>query len=204
MGLYATWLLPRILDLAMRQPTLAHYRRQLLAAARGTVLEIGIGSGLNLPFYGPAVERLIGIDPSPALLARSRQRAKKAGHPVMLLQASAEAMPLDAHSIDTAVMTWTLCSIPNPAAALAELRRVLRPDGLLLFVEHGLAPDAGVRAWQRRLTPAWRRVGGGCHLDRKMDDLIRAAGFAIGALDTAYMEGPRVLTYLYRGQARIP
>lgn len=202
MGVYETWLLPRILDVVMRQQKLGVYRQRTISAARGTVLEIGIGSGLNLPLYGGEVERVYGIDPSAALLSLAERRAGGVGFPVVLLQASAEALPIEDRTIDTVVMTWTLCSIPDPAAALREIGRVLRPEGRLLFVEHGLAPEPGVQRWQHRLTPGWRRIGGGCHLNRKMDDLIRAAGFEIGDLGTGYMDGPRVLTFMYHGWAR--
>ncbi len=201
MSLYDRRVLPRLLDLVMRQETLAGYRARTVAAAHGDVLEVGIGSGLNLQFYGKAVSHLTGIDPSAELLAMAERRTAGAPCPVVLVQASAEALPLDDHAIDTVVMTWSLCSIPDPAAALAEMRRVLRPGGRLLFVEHGLAPEPSVRKWQNRLTPCWRHVGGGCHLNRKMDDLIRAAGFEIVSLDTGYMTGPRLLTFLYQGSA---
>lgn len=201
MSLYDRLILPRILDLVMRQQTLAGYRARAVAAARGTVLEVGIGSGLNLPYYGDAVTHLTGIDPSAELLGMAARRAESAPCPVVLLRGSAEALPLDDHSIDTVVMTWSLCSVPDPAAALGEMRRVLRADGRLLFVEHGLAPEPSVQNWQNRLTPCWRHVGGGCHLNRKMDDLIRAAGFDLDTLETGYMTGPRLLTFLYQGSA---
>lgn len=201
MGIYERWILPRILDVVMRQKVLAEYRRRAVPAARGTVLEIGIGSGLNLAFYGREVERVYGIDPSAVLLTMARCRAGKAPFPVVLLRASAENLPFEDKSIDTVVLTWTLCSIPDPATALREMRRVLRPDGRVLFVEHGLAPEPGVQLWQHRLTPGWRRIGGGCHLNRKVDDLIRDAGFEIGDLGTGYMHGPKVLTFMYQGWA---
>ncbi|MGE5548541.1 MAG: class I SAM-dependent methyltransferase [Solirubrobacterales bacterium] len=204
MGFYERWVLPRILDLVMRQKSLSEYRRRTVAGARGTVLEIGVGSGLNLPLYGREVTRVYGIDPSGELLAMARRRARTAAFPVVLMQASAEALPIDDRSIDTAVMTWTLCSIPDPLRALGELRRVMRPQGRLLFVEHGLAPEPGVQRWQHRLTPGWRRIGGGCHLDRKMDDLIRGAGFEFADLGTGYMDGPKVLTFMYQGEATRP
>ena len=194
-------ILPWLLDLAMRNNRLAAYRHATTDAARGRVLEIGVGSGLNLPIYGAAVDQVFGIDPSPELLARASKRAKAALIPVSLVRVSAEELPFANAAFDTLVMTWTLCSIPNPNAALAEMRRVLKPGGRLLFVEHGLSPEPRIIRWQRRLTPCWKRIGGGCHLDRKMDDLIRAAGFHIPALETGYMEGPRPWTFMYQGQA---
>jgi ubiquinone/menaquinone biosynthesis C-methylase UbiE len=165
------------------------------------VLEIGVGSGLNLPIYGPAVDRVCGIDPSPELLRLASQRLGDASVPVSLVRASAEQLPFSEAVFDTLVMTWTLCSIPNPNAALHEMRRVLKVDGRLLFAEHGLSPEPRIIRWQHRLTPCWKRIGGGCHLDRKMDDLIRAAGFGIDTIETGYMAGPRVLTFMYRGSA---
>jgi ubiquinone/menaquinone biosynthesis C-methylase UbiE len=174
----------------------------VVAAAQGRVLEIGVGSGLNLPLYGRQVELVIGIDPSPRLLAMARRRAAAAGVRAALLQASAVAIPLADRTVDTVVMTWTLCSIPNPLAALREMQRVLKPDGKLLFVEHGLSPEPWVECWQHRLTPVWRHVAGGCHLDRKMDDLVRLAGFDLTELRTEYAGGPRPMTYMYVGNAR--
>lgn len=171
----------------------------MIPRARGSVLEVGIGSGLNLPFYTPAVTRLCGVDPSAELLAMARTNAARAMFPVELRHQPAASICLETESIDTAVVTWTLCSIADPVAALREMRRVLKPGGVLLFVEHGLSPDAGVRAWQNRLTPVWRRLAGGCHLNWKMDDVIRAAGFTIAELQTGYVPGPRPLTYMYEG-----
>ena len=131
----------------------------------------------------------------------ARRRAAEATVPIEFAVGSAMALPLADNSVDTIVMTWTLCSIPDPAAALAEMRRVLKPDGELLFVEHGLAPEPSVEAWQHRLTPLWQRIGGGCHSYRKMDTLIEAAGFNISKLQTGYAPGPRPLGFMYQGCA---
>lgn len=201
MNLYERWVLPPILDLVMQQKHLTQYRRAVVAAARGRVLEIGVGSGLNFPLYGKQVELVCGIDPSPRLLAIARRRAKGLGVPVDFLLGSATAIPLADDSVDTVVMTWTLCSIPDPLAALREMRRVLKPDGNLCFVEHGLSPDPGVERWQHRITPAWRRIAGGCHLDRKIDELIRLAGFELTNLHVEYAPGPRAMSYMYEGCA---
>ena len=202
MGFYQHQVLPRLLHFAMRQPPLLPFRERVIAGARGRVLEIGIGSGLNLPLYGPAVDTVIGLEPSPELLRMARDRAATARVPVQLLEASAEAVPLDTASIDTVVMTWTLCTIPDPHSALAELRRVLKPGGALLFVEHGRAPELGVARWQDRLDPLWRRIAGGCHLNREIDTLIAGSGFRIDALANARLPGPRTHTFLYEGRAR--
>lgn len=202
MNVYERWVLPPLLDLVMRQRQIEKYRRELIPAARGRVLEVGIGSGLNLPFYAASVNTVVGLDPSERLLSMARRRAAKADVPVDLMQGSATAIPLDNASVDMVVMTWTLCSIPDPLAALREMRRVLKPGGVLLFVEHGLSPEPGIARWQHRLTPVWRHISGGCHLDRKVDDLIRAGGFEVAELKTEYAQGPRPMTYMYEGKAR--
>ena len=201
MNFYDRWILPPILDLVMRQTQLEEYRREVVGAATGRVLEVGVGSGLNFPFYGKQVEIVFGIDPSPRLLAIARRRAAASGVRAELLQGSATAIPLADNTIDTVVMTWTLCSIPDPLVALREMRRVLKPGGKLVFAEHGLSPEPGIGRWQHRLTPIWCHVAGGCHLDRKMDDLIRSAGFDLTELRTEYASGPRPMTYMYLGRA---
>ena len=165
------------------------------------MLEIGVGSGLNFAFYGNQVETVFGIDPSLRLLTLARRRAAAAGIHADLLLGSATAIPLADGSVDSIVMTWTLCSIPEPLAALREMRRILKPGGKLLFVEHELSPEPAVERWQHRLTPVWRHIAGGCHLDRKMDDLIRVAGFRVDALETGYMKGPNPWTFMYQGSA---
>jgi ubiquinone/menaquinone biosynthesis C-methylase UbiE len=199
MAWYTDHVLPHLTHLAMSNRRLVEYRRRIAAQARGRVLEIGIGSGLNLPFYGRQAASVYGIDPSAGLLRRaSRQPAPGAE----LVQASAEIIPFDSKVFDTVVTMWTLCTIPQVVSALREMRRVLRPDGRLLFVEHGLAPDRGVAWWQHRLTPCWKCLGGGCHLNRKIDDLITAAGFCIEELDTGYMQGRNPFAFMYEGVAR--
>ncbi|HLG90052.1 MAG TPA: class I SAM-dependent methyltransferase [Alphaproteobacteria bacterium] len=202
MSFYQRYVIPRLTHMAMGQKQLLPFRQRVIGAAEGRVLEIGIGSGLNFSLYGAAVTSVIGLEPSPELLRMARPRAEAAATPITLLDASAETMPLDSGSIDTVVTTWTLCTIPNAARALAEMRRVLRPSGALLFVEHGRAPEPGVACWQDRLDPLWSRLTGGCHLNRKMDDLISGSGFRIEALDNARIPGPRTHTYFYQGHAR--
>jgi ubiquinone/menaquinone biosynthesis C-methylase UbiE len=201
MNFYERWILPPILDLIMRQKHLTKYRRTVVAAARGRVLEVGVGSGLNFPLYGKQVELVYGIDPSPRLLAIARRRAAVSPVPVELLLGSATAIPLTDNAVDTVVMTWTLCSIPDPLTALREMRRVLKPNGNLCFVEHGLSPEPGIERWQHRITPTWRRVAGGCHLDRRIDELIRLAGFNLTNLLVEYAPGPRTMSYMYEGCA---
>jgi ubiquinone/menaquinone biosynthesis C-methylase UbiE len=193
--------LPRIIDLAMKNKEAAKVRSGLIPQARGLVLEVGIGSGLNLPFYSPEVKHIFGVDPSLELQKMASNRA--GAIPVeFLAQSAEEELPLEEASMDTAVMAWTMCSIPNAAAALRQVKRVLKPDGRLLFVEHGRAPDRKVAAWQDRLTPLWKLATGGCHLNRKVDELIAEAGFKIEELTTSYLPGPRPMTYTYQGVAR--
>lgn len=202
MNFYERRILPFLLDLAMRNKEVKRFRAQVVPAARGATLEVGIGSGLNLPFYGAEVARLIAVDPSEELLRMARRRACAAAFPVELLLRPGEELPLENASVDSAVLTFTLCTIPDPLKALREVRRVLKPSGELLFAEHGIAPDENVRRWQRRLNPLWRRVAGGCNLDRKIDELIGAAGFRFTALASDYAKGPRPMSYVYVGRAR--
>jgi ubiquinone/menaquinone biosynthesis C-methylase UbiE len=180
------------------QSRLLEYRRRIVSQAGGRVLEIGIGSGLNLPLYGREAV-VYGIDPSPGLLRRAGRQQPTAA---ALVEASAEIIPFDNAAFDTVVTTWTLCTIPQVDVALREIRRVLRRDGRLLFVEHGLAPDRAVERWQHRLTPCWKCIGGGCHLNRKIDDLISAAGFDLERLETGYLRHRTPFTYMYEGSAR--
>jgi ubiquinone/menaquinone biosynthesis C-methylase UbiE len=203
MGLYAKHILPRIIDVAMRNKEAARLRADWIPHARGEVLEVGIGSGLNLPFYSAEVQHIYGVDPSVELQRMARKKAADIGIPIeFLLQSAEEPIPLDDASIDSVVVTWTLCSVPNPGKALQQMKRVLKRSGRLIFVEHGRAPDLGISAWQDRLTPVWKRIGGGCHLNRKVDDMIRAAGFRITELRTFYLSGPRPMTYTYQGFAQ--
>jgi ubiquinone/menaquinone biosynthesis C-methylase UbiE len=202
MGFYGDVLLPRLCDLAMRNRRFVPYRQRVVGAAEGRVLEIGVGSGLNLPFYGAAVRGVVALEPNARLIAMARRSRGASRITVDFLQGSAESIPLDDNSIDTVLTTWTLCTIPHADAALAEMRRVLRPAGRLLFVEHGLAPDERVRWWQDRLTPAWRCLSGGCHLNRPIRALIEDAGFRTERIEVGYMPGPKPMTFMYEGVAR--
>ena len=201
MGFYNDVILPRLCDFAMRNKRLVPYRERVIGAAEGQVIEIGIGSGLNLPFYRPVVKEILAIEPAPKLVTMAR-RAPRPEIRIKFIEASAEAIPIEDHSVDTVVTTWTLCTIPQAATALAEMRRVLRPGGRLLFVEHGLAPDASVRRWQDRLNPAWRRISGGCNLNRPIQAMIERAGFHIDRVETGYMPGPKPMAFIYEGSAR--
>ncbi|MDA8050572.1 MAG: class I SAM-dependent methyltransferase [Rhodospirillales bacterium] len=201
MSFYARRILPHLVNLAMRHPTFTRLRAPVIAGAAGRVLEIGVGSGLNLAFYGPDASAVLGIDPSAELLAIARARAGRSAVPVSLLEGSAELLPLEAASIDTVVTTWTLCTIPDAARALAEVRRVLRRSGRLLFIEHGRSPDARIARWQDRLDPLWGRLAGGCHLNRPIDALIAGNGFAIEVLRHRRLPGPPTHTFLSEGIA---
>lgn len=202
MSLYARYVLPRLTDLVMRNQVNKAERTKLIPLASGVVLEVGIGSALNLPFYGPSVKKVYGVDPSPELWEIGRRRVEAASFPVEFLPCPAERIRLDAAMADCAVSTWTLCTIPDPAAALAEITRVLRRGGQLLFIEHGWAPDRQVQAWQNRLTPAWKRIAGGCHMNRRIDHLIADAGLHIVEIEREYGSGPKLLAYLYKGRAQ--
>ena len=202
MGLYKRHVIPWMLDLSMRQKVLRPFRERVIGAAEGRVLEIGVGSGLNLPLYRGNVRSVVGLEPSPELLRMANRKATAASVPVEFLESSAEAVPLEDDSVDTVVTTWTLCTIPDVDRALGEVRRVLRPGGSLLFVEHGRAPEPGVARWQDRLDPIWSRLAGGCHLNRQIDSLIGKAGFRFVNMQTTRIPGPRTHTFLYEGLAR--
>jgi ubiquinone/menaquinone biosynthesis C-methylase UbiE len=199
---YATHVLPRLLDVACGVAPITAQRRQLLPQASGDVLEIGLGTGLNLPHYDRGrLRSLSAVEPALEMHGKARRRAARAGLQVQLIGLSAERMPLADAAFDTVVCTWTLCSIPDPVAALHEMRRVLRPHGRLLFCEHGRAPDEAVRRWQRRLQPAWGCLFGGCQLGRDMPALLAAGGFRVPDLQAGYLPGPRAATYNYWGAA---
>ena len=202
MGLYDRYLLPHLIDFACGMGAVMKARSQLVPLAHGRVLEIGIGSGLNLAFYDAAkVSVIIGVDPSADMQKLARQRAAAISIPVEMIALELGQIQADDASFDSIVCTFTLCTIPDAGAALQEMRRVLKPGGKLLFSEHGLAPDLPVVRWQHRLTPLWKPFSGGCHLNRDIPALIRAGGFSIGQLDSSYLKGPRPMTWVFRGWA---
>ncbi len=205
MGFYASVVLPRVLDRVMSGENFDALRRRLLTDTGGQTLEIGFGTGLNLPHYTGAVRRLTAVDPNPGMHRLARRRIRRSALPVRMEVLDGKSLPFDDASFDSVVSTWTLCSISDIGSALGEMLRVLRPSGVFRFVEHGRSPDAGVRKWQARLTPFQRRIAGGCRLDRDIRGLIENAGFRIAHLETFYMEGmPRVGGYLYFGRAERP
>jgi SAM-dependent methyltransferase len=203
MGLYGEHVLPRVVDVLCGMKDSEPLRRRVCAGLEGRVVELGFGSGHNAPFYPEAVERVAAIEPADLgwKLAEKRLRATRV--PVERAGLDGQSLPFDDASFDTALSTWTLCTIPDVAAALSEVRRVLKPGGTLHFVEHGLAPDERVRVWQHRLEPLQKRLFGGCHLTRPIVDLLTAAGFTISELDVFYEDGsPKVVGADSLGVAR--
>lgn len=202
MNLYDRYLMPLLIDACCGLPAIAEQRAQLLPLAQGKVLEIGIGTGRNLSFYDRSrVRSLHGLDPAAQMHRKARRRARTAGLDVELLPLSAERIPAPDASFDTVVCTFTLCTIPDSLAALAQMRRVLKPTGQLLVCEHGRAPEPRLARWQDRLTPWWKPLAGGCHLNRDVAAMLRDGGFRATELVTAYLPGPRALTYVTRGVA---
>jgi ubiquinone/menaquinone biosynthesis C-methylase UbiE len=204
MGLYEKYLLPRVINAACGMKPIALQRQKVVPLAQGRVLEIGLGSGLNIPYYDAAkVEMLYALEPSDEIRVLAADRAAAAPFKVEFIDLPGESIPLEDQSIDTVVTTYTLCTIPDALTALRGMLRVLRPEGQLLFCEHGIAPDAPVAAWQNRLNRFWKPIGGGCNINRAIPALIEAAGFKISDLQTMYLPGtPRIMGYNYWGAAR--
>ncbi len=201
-NLYERYVLPKLIDKACGQPAMTELRSRYVPRARGEVLEIGIGSGLNLPHYTDEVTSITGVDPSAELNETARERAEKLNKPVNVLGISGEELPVGANHFDTVVCTWTLCTIPNPYRAVEEMRRVLKPGGELLFVEHGRSDDPKIQKWQARIEPLWKKIGGGCHLTRRADELLEASGFRITEQESGYQPGPKVAAFMIHGVAQ--
>ncbi|MGD9386628.1 MAG: class I SAM-dependent methyltransferase [Gammaproteobacteria bacterium] len=202
MGLYSRHILPHVVHLACSTRSAMRQRAEIVPRAHGRVLEIGFGSGLNLPFYDPArVSKVWGLDPAAEMHAKAMPAVAAAPFEVELIEAPADHVPLDDASVDTVLTTYTLCTIPDTDAALAEARRVLKPGGELLFCEHGQAPDRWMRRQQDFLNPLWRRVGGGCNLNRHIPDLLQAGGFSVREMDARYIPGWGPAAFNYRGSA---
>lgn len=186
MGLYGEHVLPRIIDVACGTKVVDPLRRRVCAELAGDVVEIGFGSGLNVPFYPRAVSRVSAVEPADVSWKLADRRLRSSGVPVERAGLDGQSLPFADDSYDAALTTWTLCTIPDVAGALREVRRVLKPGATLHFLEHGLAPDESVRRWQRRLEPVQKRAFGGCHLTRPVVDLLTAAGFTISQVDVFY------------------
>ncbi len=202
MGFYEEQILPRWLSVVMGTKDLAEVRARRVAPLAGTVLEVGFGSGLNLPHYPATVTKLYALDPSKVGLALAKNRLARVSFPVEMLPLRADGhIPLPDDSVDAVLTTWTLCTIPDPRAALAEMHRVLRPGGRYYFVEHGLSPDPKVARWQERLDPLEMAIAGGCHFTRPIASIVGASPLALEAVENFYMPGPRFATYLYFGSA---
>lgn len=203
MGFYERHILPLCLDKACGIGPIEKQRAKVVPIATGRVLEIGIGSGLNLPHYDPSkVTSVIGVDPDAHIWARSENRRKAVDFEVERIGLSGEDIPMESDSADTVVVTYSLCTIPDPVRALREIRRILKPDGEILFTEHGRAPDARVEEWQTRIDPIWSKVAGGCHSGRDIPDLMAQAGLETIELHQQYIPGPKVLSYNYWGRAQ--
>lgn len=203
MGFYERHVLPRVLNVAMNTKAVAAERRRCLEHVTGAVLEVGFGTGLNLPHYPRGVTKVVGVDPSERSAALARTRIAASPFPVEIVGLSAETLPVADASFDSIVSTFTLCTIPDVANALLEMRRALRPGGRFFFVEHGRSADPRVQRWQERLNPIERTVCGGCNLNRPISQLIEHGGFTIEKLENGYMKGaPKFAGYLYRGVAK--
>ena len=202
MGLYGKYVLPRVVHLACSARPKMRQREKLVPLASGRVLEVGMGSGLNLSFYDARrVTKVWGLEPSPEMSKLASAAVEAVAFDVEFVSAGGEQIPLDSESFDTVLMTFTLCTIPDAERALREIARVLKQGGQLLFCEHGAAPDAGIRRWQNRIDPLWRRLAGGCHLNRDIPGLIRRGGFEITRMDTMYIPGWRPASFNYWGAA---
>jgi ubiquinone/menaquinone biosynthesis C-methylase UbiE len=204
MSFYGDQVLPRCVDFALGGGEFARLRARVTAGLAGEVLEIGFGSGLNVPHYPPGLTRVRAVDPAETGRKLAAKRVAACTVPVDYIGTDAQVLPLDDASVDHVLSTWTLCTVPDAGQALAEVRRVLRPGGALHFLEHGLAPDQKVAGWQNRLTPLQRRLFGGCHLNRPIGPLVAGAGLELTQLKTYYLKGPRALGYTFEGVAAKP
>jgi len=202
MGLYNKFILPNVINWACQQKPSMKQREKIIPFASGHVLEIGIGSGLNIPFYDKEkISHLIGIDPSQETWNKNKLDIQKLPFGFDFIKAFAEDIPVDSNSIDSVVITYALCTIPDTNAALAEIRRVLKPNGNLLFCEHGKAPDKVIQKWQNRINPIWKKVGGGCNLNRDIPEIIKDNGFKIRDIETMYIPGWKPASFNYWGTA---
>ena len=202
MSLYETYFLPKLLDFCCGMEGFQNKRSQIVPMAHGRILEIGIGSGLNFDHYNfDRVEEIIGVDPAVSSVAMARSRSSKYNSKISFIESSAESIDLESSSFDCVVIGYSLCTIPDPLKALAEARRLMKPEGSLFFMEHGLAPEKNIQKWQHRLTPGWKKIGGGCNLNRDIENLISTSGFQFKSLSKKYIKGPKIAAFQYYGEA---
>jgi ubiquinone/menaquinone biosynthesis C-methylase UbiE len=201
MGFYDDQVVPRVIDVMLGMKELVPLRERVTSGVEGEVLEVGFGSGRNVPFYPPSTTRVRAVDPATVGRKLAASRVEASPVPVEYVGLDGESLPLPDESVDHVLTTWTLCTIPDVERALGEIRRVLRRGGALHFLEHGRSPDTKVAAWQDRLTPIQRRIAGGCHLNRPIDDLVRGSGLEVRSLDRYYLNGPKALGYMFEGVA---
>ncbi len=198
---YSDQILPRFVDHDLGGDEFAKIRGRVAAGLTGEVLEVGFGSGLNVPLYPSAVHRVQAVDPATVGRKLAAKRVAASAVPVEYVGLDGQLLPVATNSVDHVLITWTMCTIPDVESALGEIYRVLRPEGELHFVEHGRSPDPKVAQWQDRLTPVQRRVAGGCHLNRPIDSLIAQAGFSVTRMENYYMKGPKPMGYMFEGLA---
>ena len=202
MNFYEKYFLPKLLDCCCGMEGFQKKRAQIIPRAHGRVLEIGIGSGLNFNFYDFArVTEVIGVDPALSSVAIAKSRASTFNSQISFIETTAESIDLESSTFDSVVIGFSLCTIPDPMQALAEAHRLLKPDGSLFFMEHGLAPEPNIQKWQHRITPIWRKIAGGCNLNRNIEELIIAGGFKFKDLKKKYIKGPKIASFLYYGEA---
>lgn len=202
-GIYEKYVMPRAIHFVCGLKPMMDQRRKIVPRATGRVLEIGIGSGRNLPFYNSdRITHVWGLDPSPEMWALSKKNRESVNFDLEFIHSGAESIPLDDNSADTVLITYALCTIPDVTAALAEVRRVLKPGGSVLFCEHGTAPDASVLKWQNRLNPVWKKIAGGCHLNRQVPLIFEQSGFSVQEMDASYIPGWKPASFNYRGMAQ--
>lgn len=201
MGFYEDRILPHLVDRALGSPPFEKARARVCSGLSGEVIEVGFGSGRNVPHYPTGIERVRAVDPATRARDIAEPRVEASPVPVEYIGLDGAHLPVEDESVDHVLVTWSLCTIPDAAGALAEIRRVLRPGGTLHFVEHGRSPDPRTSRWQSRITPVWRHFAGGCRLDRPIDELISAAGLDISELRNYTIQGPSIATYMYEGTA---
>jgi|TARA_B110000438_G_scaffold291941_1_gene329572 ubiquinone/menaquinone biosynthesis C-methylase UbiE len=202
MSFYETYCLPKLLDFCCGTEGFQNKRSQVVPLAHGRILEIGIGSGLNFSHYDfDKVEEIVGVDPAVSSVAMARSRSSQYNSKISFIESSAESIDLESNSFDCVVIGYSLCTIPDPSKALAEARRLMKPEGSLFFMEHGLAPEKNIQKWQHRFTPGWKKIGGGCNLNRDIEGLIAASGFRFKSLNKKYIKGPKIVAFQYYGEA---